>query len=231
VLARRECRTKPNQEAIVDQLSHLRENNRQWAEGVRARDPQFFENLCSQQAPDYLWIGCSDSRVPANTIVGLAPGEVFVHRNVANLIKQADMNCMSAMQFAVDVLKVKHIIVCGHYGCSAIVATLSRARLGLCDNWLGQVRALARKHAKLLDAAPDDAARSDLLCRLNVIEQVNNACESTVVRDAWDRDQDLTVHGWIYKLQDGLLQDLGMSVRRGQSLADWYQRALVRVAQ
>jgi carbonic anhydrase len=213
----------------MDQLQELLNKNKEWAAGVRARDPQFFENLCNQQAPDYLWIGCSDSRVPANTIVGLAPGEVFVHRNVANLIKQADMNGLSAIQFAVDVLKVKHIIVCGHYNCGAIVATIGRQRLGLCDNWLGQVRALARKHAQLLAAAGSESAQTDLLCRLNVIEQVNNACETTVVRDAWERDQELTIHGWIYRLQDGVLQDLGMSVSGGESVAECYQRALVTV--
>lgn len=214
----------------MSELAHLFRNNRQWADGIRARDPKFFANLSGQQAPEYLWIGCSDSRVPANTIVGLQPGEVFVHRNVANLIKHADMNCLSAMQFAVDVLKVKHIIVCGHYGCSGILAALSDARLGLSDRWLGQVRGFCRKHADLLATTENESDRSDLLCALNVIEQVNNACETTVVRDAWQPTQALTVHGWIYRLQDGIVRNLGISISGPEQATDCYRSALASVA-
>lgn len=222
--------TQNREHAEGGPLRHLFENNRQWADGIRARDPRFFDDLSRQQAPEYLWIGCSDSRVPANTIVGLPPGEVFVHRNVANLIKHADMNCLSAMQFAVDVLKVKHIIVCGHHGCSGIAAILSGIRLGLSDNWLSQLRSLCQKHDDLLAAAGNDSDRSDLLCALNVIEQVTHACETTVVRDAWQRGQPLTVHGWIYGLKDGLVRDLDISVSGSENLMDRYRGALASVA-
>jgi carbonic anhydrase len=192
-------------------LGHLFDNNRAWAKSVTARDPDFFLELSRQQSPEYLWIGCSDSRVPANQIVGLAPGELFVHRNVANVVVHTDLNCLSVMQFAVDVLKVRHIIVCGHYGCSGVRAALYRDRLGLIDNWLRHVQDVHRKHEASLAALPDESARGDRLCELNVIEQVANVCQTTIVREAWERGQALAVHGWIYSLQDGLLSDLDTS--------------------
>jgi F420 biosynthesis protein FbiB-like protein len=192
-------------------LDHLLDNNRAWAAAMTAEDPAFFARLAAQQAPELFWIGCSDSRVSANTITGLPPGEVFVHRNVANMVKHADMNCLSAMQFAVDVLKVKHIIVCGHYGCSGVKAALSGQSLGLADNWLTQMQTIADKHQTRLAACDSDTARHDLLCELNVIEQVAHVCQSTVVQAAWRRGQPLSVHGWIYGVHDGLLRDLGIS--------------------
>jgi carbonic anhydrase len=193
-------------------LAHLFDNNRSWAKSVTARDPDFFANLSRQQSPEYLWIGCSDSRVPANQIVGLAPGELFVHRNVANVVVHTDLNCLSVMQFAVDVLKVRHIIVCGHYGCSGVRAALFRDRLGLIDNWLRHVQDVRRKHEAALAALQDESQRSDRLCELNVVEQVANVCQTTIVREAWERGQALAVHGWIYSLQDGLLRDLDTTV-------------------
>ncbi len=192
-------------------LPHLFDNNKAWAEGVRERDPEFFLKLSRQQSPEYLWIGCSDSRVPANQIVGLAPGELFVHRNVANVVVHTDLNCLSVMQFAVDVLKVRHIIVCGHYGCSGVRAVLDRDRLGLVDNWLRHVQDVRRKHEALLAALSDEPERCDRLCELNVVEQVANVCQTTIVREAWERGQELAVHGWIYRLQDGLLRDLNIA--------------------
>ena len=178
-------------------LPHLFENNRSWAESVRARDPGFFLKLSRQQSPEYLWIGCSDSRVPANQIVGLAPGELFVHRNVANVVVHTDLNCLSVMQFAVDVLKVRHIIVCGHYGCGGVCAALYRDRLGLVDNWLRHVQDVRQKHEVLLGALSDGPERCDRLCELNVIGQAANVCQTTIVRGAWERGQELAVHGWI----------------------------------
>ena len=192
-------------------LSHLFANNREWAAEVTRRDARFFERLSSQQAPQYLWIGCADSRVPANEIVGLLPGEMFVHRNIANVVVHADLNCLSVMQFAVDVLKVQHIIVCGHYGCGGVSAALRDDRLGLVDNWLRHVQDVRWKHQAELNAHPADK-RADRLCELNVMEQVVNVSQTTVVRDAWARGQSLNVHGWIYGLQDGLLRDLGIHV-------------------
>lgn len=199
----------------MDQLRQLLHNNRAWAAEVRTRDPAFFQRLARQQTPEYFWIGCSDSRVPANTIVDLPPGEVFVHRNVANMVKHADMNCLSAMQFAVDVLQVKYVIVCGHYGCGGVRAALSRQRLGLSDNWLRQMHELCDKYHDELQACEDLVARHHRLCELNVIQQVANACETTVVQDAWARGQQLSVHGWIYGINDGLLRDLDISVANG----------------
>lgn len=192
-------------------LHHLLQNNQAWAEEVCARDPSFFQRLALQQAPEYFWVGCSDSRVPANIITDLPPGEVFVHRNVGNMVQHSDMNCLSAMQFAVDVLKVKHIIVCGHYGCSGVKAVLSGDRLGLVDNWLAQMHAIREKYGARLESCTDERARHDLLCTLNVIEQVANTCRSTVVQSAWGRGQDLSVHGWIYGLSDGRIRDLEVS--------------------
>jgi carbonic anhydrase len=174
------------------------------------KDPGFFARLAGQQAPQYLWIGCSDSRVPANQIVGLLPGEMFVHRNVANVVVHADVNCLSAIQFAVDVLRVGHIIVCGHYGCGGVLAALRDERLGLVDNWLRHVQDVGWKHKAELDALPGEAQRHQRLCELNVTEQVLNVSQTTVVREAWSRGQALTLHGWIYDVADGLLRDLGM---------------------
>jgi len=193
-------------------LNQLFENNHSWADGIRERDPEFFEKLARQQSPEYLWIGCSDSRVPANQIVGLLPGELFVHRNVANVVVHTDLNCLSVMQFAVDVLKVRHIIVCGHYGCSGVHAALYRERLGLVDNWLRHVQDVRRKHEDELTTLKDGPERLDRLCELNVVEAVANVCQTTIAREAWERGQELTVHGWIYGIQDGLLRDLDVAV-------------------
>lgn len=195
-------------------LPHLFENNRAWAERIRQADPDFFQKLSQQQSPEYLWIGCSDSRVPANQIVGVLPGELFVHRNVANVVGHTDLNCLTVLQFAIDVLKVKHVIVCGHYGCSGVRAALRGDRLGLADNWLRMVRDVAAKHAELLAPIAEEPRRHDLLCELNVIEQVLHVCQSPIVNAAWERGQGLSVHGWIYGLHDGLLRDLGVCVNR-----------------
>jgi carbonic anhydrase len=200
-------------------LSHLFENNRAWAAEMTRQDPDFFERLSRQQAPQYLWIGCSDSRVPANQIVGLLPGEMFVHRNVANVVVHTDLNCLSTVQFAVDVLRVGHIIVCGHYGCGGVTAALRDDSLGLVDNWLRHVQDVRWKHQGQLDALDTEAQRHDRLCELNVIEQVANLSRTTVVRDAWARGQALAVHGWAYDLSDGLLRDLGVCVTAERELA------------
>jgi len=207
-------------------LSHLFENNKAWAGRIRQKDPDFFLKLSRQQLPGYLWIGCSDSRVPANEIVGLLPGELFVHRNVANLVVHTDLNCLSVMQFAVDILKVRHIIVCGHYGCSGVQAALRGDRLGLSDNWLRHVQDVRQKHQKRLASAKADSEASDRLCELNVIEQVANVCQTTIARDAWERGQELAVHGWIYGLQDGLLRDLKITVTDFQETFAVYQTAI-----
>lgn len=189
-------------------LAHLFEKNRAWAERILEQRPDFFLTLSQQQFPRYLWIGCSDSRVPANEIVDLQPGELFVHRNIANLVVHTDLNCLSVLQFAVDILKVRHIIVCGHYGCSGVNAALRRDRLGLSDNWLRHVQDVRQKHEQTLANVTNETEASDRLCELNVIEQVANVCQTTITRDAWERGQELAVHGWIYGLQDGLLRDL-----------------------
>ena len=189
-------------------LSDLFKQNRQWAAEMTRQDPEFFSKLSRQQAPPYLWIGCSDSRVPANQIVGLLPGEMFVHRNVSNVVVHADLNCLSVIQFAVDVLKVAHVIVCGHYGCGGVLAALRDDKLGLIDNWLRHVQDVRRKHQEELDALPNEAAQHRRLCELNVMEQVVNVSQTTVVRDAWARGQSLIVHGWVYDLHDGLLKAL-----------------------
>ena len=207
-------------------LSHLFARNKQWADGLREQDPEFFLKLSRQQFPGYLWIGCSDSRVPANQIVGLLPGELFVHRNIANLVVHTDLNCLSVMQFAVDVLKVRHIIVCGHYGCSGVQAALRGDRIGLSDNWLRHVQDVRDKHAERLQSLSDDAACHRNLCELNVIEQVANVCATTIVRDAWERGQELIVHGWIYGLDNGRLQDLNFTVGGADEVARAYQGAL-----
>jgi carbonic anhydrase len=211
-------------------LSHLFENNKAWADRIRRQNPDFFLNLSRQQFPQYLWIGCSDSRVPANEIVGLLPGELFVHRNVANLVVHTDLNCLSVMQFAVDILKVSHIIVCGHYGCSGVQAALRGDRLGLSDNWLRHLQDVRQKHERFLEKAGGNSGPSDRLCELNVIEQVVNVCYTTIVRDAWERGQDLAVHGWIYSLQDGLLKNLNVSVADIQATLAAYQSAISALA-
>jgi len=207
-------------------LSHLFENNRAWSERIRASDPEFFARLSRQQRPRYLWIGCADSRVPANEIVGLAPGELFVHRNVANVVVHSDLNCLSVMQFAVDVLGIEHVIVCGHYGCSGVSAALENRRVGLADNWLRHVQDVHSKHDARVAVMPDVPQRIDRLCELNVIEQVANVCQTTIVRDAWDRGQELAVHGWVYGLKDGLIRDLSTTVTKPEEAAAAYQAAL-----
>jgi len=210
----------------METLDHLFKSNRAWAEQIRRRDPDFFVKLSRQQTPGYLWIGCSDSRVPANEIVGQLPGELFVHRNIANLVVHTDLNCLSVIQFAVDVLKVRHIIVCGHYGCSGVQAALRRDRMGLSDNWLRHLQDVREKHQALLDAAGRETTASDRLCELNVIEQVVNVCQTSIARDAWERGQELTVHGWIYGLNDGLLRDLNMTIAAFPETLPVYQAAL-----
>jgi carbonic anhydrase len=210
----------------VTSLSHLFENNRAWSERIRASDPEFFPRLSRQQRPRYLWIGCADSRVPANEIVDLAPGELFVHRNIANVVVHSDLNCLSVMQFAVDVLKVEHIIVCGHYGCSGVSAALQNTRVGLADNWLRHVQDVQMKHDARVAALADMPRRIDHLCELNVIEQVANVCQTTIVQDAWDRGQALSVHGWVYGLKDGLIRDLGTVVTKPSEAPGAYRAAL-----
>jgi carbonic anhydrase len=212
-------------EVANENLFHLFDFNRVWAQQMRQADPAFFEKLSRLQTPQYLWIGCSDSRVPANQIVGLLPGEVFVHRNVANVVVHTDLNCQSAVQFAVDALKVRHIMVVGHYGCGGVKAALMRERVGLVDLWLRHVQDVHVKHRESIDGLPSDRAH-DRLCELNVLEQVLNLCQTIVVQDAWKRGQPLTVHGWIYGLKDGLLRDLGLTVPRPEDLMPRYLAAL-----
>jgi carbonic anhydrase len=207
-------------------LSHLFENNRAWSERIRRVDPEFFAKLSRQQRPRYLWIGCADSRVPANEIVGLAPGELFVHRNVANVVVHSDLNCLSVMQFAVDVLRIEHIIVCGHYGCSGVSVALQNQRVGLADNWLRHVQDVHSKHDAKVAGVSGMPQRVDRLCELNVIEQVANVCQTTIVRDAWDRGQELAVHGWVYGLKDGLVRDLGTTVMNPGEAPNAYRAAL-----
>jgi carbonic anhydrase len=210
-------------------LKSLFDNNRKWAEEIRGRIPDFFQKLSQQQAPAYLWIGCSDSRVPANEIVGLLPGEMFVHRNVANVVVHSDLNCLSVMQYAVEVLQVKHIIVVGHYGCGGVQAALQNRRLGLIDNWLRHVQDVMLKHDRILSAIPDHVDRVNKLCELNVIEQVVNVSQTTIVQGAWDRNQELAVHGWIYGLRDGLIKDLKMVVMNHKELAEVYAQAMQNI--
>ena len=195
-------------------LEHLLEKNKRWSDSVKEREPDFFTELAKQQSPEFLWIGCSDSRVAANTIVGLRPGEIFVHRNIANIVTHTDMNCLSVIQFAVEVLKVKHVIVTGHYGCGGVLAAMEDARHGLIDNWLRHIQDTASMYEEYLDALQDDDARFDKLCELNVIEHVINVAETTTVQDAWARDQEVAVHGLIYGLSDGILRDLDVSTDR-----------------
>ena len=200
-------------------VKQLLANNRFWSESLRARDPEFFARLVNQQRPEFLWVGCSDSRVPANEVVGLMPGELFVHRNVANMVVATDMNFLSVLQYAVDVLQVKQIIVCGHYGCGGVRAAIGHTELGLIDNWLRALKALYHQHRKQFSGL-DEEARVDLLCELNVQRQVRNVCHTTIVQNAWKRGQSLTVHGWIYGLQDGLVKDMGVTIESAEALDD-----------
>jgi len=201
-------------------LKTLFENNKRWANGIKEKDPDFFTKLSKHQNPEYLWIGCSDSRVPANEIVGLIPGEVFVHRNIANLVVHTDLNCLSVIQFAVDVLKIKHIIVCGHYGCGGIKAAVEYKDHGLIDNWLQHIRDIYRFHKFELDAMENDVAKYNLLCELNVKEQVLNVCKTTIVNDVWNNGGELSVHGWIYDIKNGLLEDLGICITCEKDILD-----------
>lgn len=208
-------------------LQELFYNNRLWAADIRQRTPEYFDDLSRQQAPEYLWIGCSDSRVPANQIVGLAPGELFVHRNVANIAAPTDLNCLSVLQYAIDVLEVKHVVVCGHYGCGGVRAALENLRLGLVDHWIRHVHDVARVHRASLDRVEDPQARLDRLCELNVIEQVRSIAQSTVVQDAWTAGADLVVHGWIYAIEDGLLRPAGIDVSGAAEVDRLYQEAVI----
>jgi len=210
----------------MSHLNELLDRNREWAARVREQDPDFFRRLSRQQAPKYLWIGCSDSRVPANQVTGLEPGEVFVHRNIANVVVHADLNVLSVMQFAVDLLKVEHIIVCGHYGCSGVHAAMAGTRVGLADNWLRHVGDVAQKHAARLEDLDLESLRHARLCELNVVEQVVNVCRSTVAQDAWARGQPLSVHAWIYGLHDGRIRQLGFGVDAPDKLQPAYDAAL-----
>ena len=217
------CMTKLNHP-----LQTLFENNQHWVNVMKTQDPDYFKKLANQQAPEYLWIGCSDSRVPANQITGLAPGEIFVHRNIANIIVHTDLNALSVIQFAVDVLKVKHIMVVGHYGCSGVHSALTGKRVGLADNWLQHVQDVHKKHAQRLEQC-SPVQQHDRLCELNVLEQVLNVCHTTIVQDAWERQQPLQIHGWVYGLKDGLIHELGFSVAQPDTLVTQYQAALEKI--
>jgi carbonic anhydrase len=209
-------------------LEQLLTNNKNWSERMIAHDVDFFKKLVSQQSPEFLWIGCSDSRVPANEIVGLLPGELFVHRNVANVVVHTDLNSLSVLQFAIDVLGIKHVIVCGHYGCSGVHAALDKRRVGLADNWLRHVQDVHQKHERYLGEVLPTHQRRERLCELNVIEQVVNVCQTTIVQDAWERGQDLTIHSWVYSLEDGLVRDLGLAVSEADALAAQLSASLAR---
>lgn len=210
-------------------LKELLSRNTAWSEQSRSNDPEFFSRLVSQQNPEFMWIGCSDSRVPANEIIGLAPGEVFVHRNVANVVVHTDLNCLSAVQYAVDVLKVRHILIVGHYGCGGVAAAMQDLRFGLVDNWLRHVQDVRDKYRHRLAEQADPALRADRLCELNVVEQVLNVSETTVLRDAWARGQDISVHGWMYSLADGLVRELGADVARESDARDVYEMSVAKV--
>jgi carbonic anhydrase len=207
-------------------LDILFDNNLQWVKSVTDTDPDFFKRLANQQSPEYMWIGCSDSRVPANQITGLAPGEVFVHRNIANVVVHTDMNALSVIQFAIDQLKVKHIIVVGHYGCGGVRAAMDNIRVGLADNWIRHVKDVNERHGSYLGSVINDTERADRLCELNVIEQVVNVCQTTSVQDAWSRNQPLTIHGWVYGVEDGLARDMGVSVANPEELSDRYKSVI-----
>jgi len=214
----------------MKKLRELFEKNRSWSDRISEQDPDFFPTLAAQQAPEYLWIGCSDSRVPANEIVDLLPGELFVHRNVSNLVVHSDMNCLSVLQFAVEVLKVKHVMVVGHYGCGGVRAAMDEKRHGLIDNWLGHIRDVYKRHRDIVGPWLDSAEQNDRLCELNVIEQASNVCNTSIVKDAWDRGQELTVHGWVYGLSDGCLTDLGFCVSSETEFDGELEHAVGRVA-
>jgi carbonic anhydrase len=211
---------------VVNELHQLFRNNRAWAERILRSDASFFDKLARQQSPRYLWIGCSDSRVPANEIVGLLPGELLVHRNIGNVVVHTDLNCLSVMQFAIDVLKIQHIIVCGHYGCSAVRAALMKERHGLVDNWLRHIEDVQHEHEGRLHSLQEPEQRIDRLCELNVIEQISNVCRTSIVEDAWARGQPLTIHGWIYGIHDGLLRDLNVTAGSAGEAATSYRRAI-----
>ncbi|MBN8620413.1 MAG: carbonate dehydratase [Anaerolineae bacterium] len=206
-------------------LKHLFDNNRQWSQKMSELDPSFFPTLAAQQSPQYLWVGCADSRVPANEIIGLLPGEVFVHRNIANAVIHTDLNCLSVLQYGIEVLKVKHVIVCGHYGCGGVRVAMQTQEFGLIDNWLRHLKDIYQKHEAVLDTLPDEQ-RFDRFCELNVIEQVYNVCHTTIVQGAWRRGQSLSIHGWIYGLQDGLLKDLGVTITQPDEISALYRMAV-----
>ena len=213
----------------MDELSHLFENNRRWVARMTGNAPGFFQKLSRQQTPKYLWIGCADSRVPANEIVGLLPGELFVHRNVSNVVAPDDLNCLSVIQYAVDVLKVRHIIVCGHFGCGGVEAALEDQSLGLIDNWLAYVREVRDKHREQLETLKK-VIRFNRLCELNVIEQALNVAQTSIVRDAWSRQQRISIHGWIYAIDNGLLRDLGLAITQSREATQQYDEAVKRLA-
>ncbi len=214
----------------MDYLPDLFAQNRRWAEDITRRDPEFFPKLSRQQNPEYLWIGCSDSRVPANEIIGLLPGEVFVHRNIANVVCHTDLNCLSVLQYAVDVLKVKHVMVVGHYGCGGVRAALRCDRVGLVDNWLRHVQDVKSRHGTCIHGVVGETEQANRLCELNVIEQVSNVCQTTIVRDAWERGQFLVVHGWIYGLRDGLLRDLHVTASSVAEADEKYRGAVAELS-
>jgi carbonic anhydrase len=207
-------------------LTELFEKNQEWVKSVTTDDPDYFQRLANQQAPDYLWIGCSDSRVPANQITGLAPGEIFVHRNIGNVIVHTDLNALSVIQFAIEQLKIKHIMVVGHYGCSGVRAALENIRIGLADNWIRHIQDVSEKHGQYLGHVLNSNERLDKLCELNVVEQVVNVCNTTSVQDAWARNQSLVVHGWVYGLKDGIARDMGISVANNAELKKRYDSVL-----
>lgn len=216
----------PNENLNPHALTELFEKNKEWVKSVTSNDPEYFQRLANQQAPDYLWIGCSDSRVPANQITGLAPGEVFVHRNIGNVIVHTDLNALSVIQFAIEQLKIKHIMVVGHYGCSGVRAALENIRVGLADNWIRHIQDVSEKHGKYLGDVLNSNDRLDKLCELNVVEQVVNVCQTTSVQDAWARNQSLVVHGWVYGLKDGMARDMGISVANNAELKKRYESVL-----
>ena len=220
--------SKPLQ--VDNSLSHLFTNNRQWAQKTTQNEPSFFSKLAEQQSPEYLWIGCADSRVPANELIGLQPGEVFGHRNIANIIVPSDLNCLSVLQYAVDVLKVKHVIICGHYGCGGVAAAFHNRRVGLVDNWLRHIHDTKAKYHALLSTT-DEKANLDRLCELNVIDQVFSAAQTTIIQDAWQRGQSVTIHGWVYDLHDGLLHSLGLEVSSLDHLQQQSQTVFQHMAQ
>lgn len=214
----------------MKKIDKLIDGNKSWSESLRAKHPEFFESLSKQQNPEYLWIGCSDSRVPSTQLVGMNPGEMFVHRNVANVVVHTDLNCLSVIQYAIDALRVKHIIVCGHYGCGGVKAAMNNSKLGLIDNWLRHIQDVAEKYEHLLSKIEDKYSRLDKLCELNVIEQTINVCQTTVVQSAWERGAEFTVHGLIYSLKDGLLRDLNISLTNEAELLAARQRMIAENA-